>query len=68
MGPFDRRWYVEIIQVPTMTEARFGYQSRDAGHQIWDSVAWPLSLEHWTETAILSELYAATLDFWSVRR
>lgn len=47
--------------------ANFGYESPDLGHQIWDSVAWPLSIEHWTEAAILSELYDAVLAFWSMR-
>jgi hypothetical protein len=68
MGPNERRWYVEIIQVPTITEARFGYQSAQLGHQVWDCMAWPLSIQNWTESAILAELYGATLDFWSVRR
>lgn len=68
MATAGRSWYVEILQQPTITVARFGYKSPDLGHQIWDEVAWPLSISNWTETAILGELYQATLDFWSVRQ
>lgn len=67
MDPVARRWYVEIRQGSHGTEAMFGYESASLGHQIWDTVAWPLSLENWTETAILSELYDACLCFWEVR-
>jgi len=63
-----RRWYVSLEQHPTITVARFGTSSRWTGHQIWDEITWPLSIGEHTEAHILSEIYAATLDFWQVRR
>lgn len=62
-----RRWYVSIEQYPQVTVARFGYESKDLGHVIWDEVVWPLSIDEWSERAILSEIYDATLSFWSAR-
>lgn len=62
-----RRWYVSLEQHPTITVARLVHQSPAAGTQIWDECPWPLPIGGLTETGILSELYDATLDFWSKR-
>lgn len=62
-----QRWYVSLESHPTITVARFGFLSKDLGHQIWDEYPWPLSADQMTERAILSELYDATLSFWSAR-
>lgn len=67
MGNPVRRWYISIEQHPTITVARFGYMSPSSGHQVWDEVAWPLSIEEWTERAILAELYDVALVFMESR-
>jgi hypothetical protein len=67
MGHGDRRWYVEIVQLPGTTEARFGYVSQQLGHQVWDCLVWPLDIGEWTERAILAELYDAVLAFMEPR-
>lgn len=53
---------------PGLTVARFGHNSAAYGHQVWDEVGWPLFVGSVSETFILSELYDATLSFWTVRR
>jgi hypothetical protein len=62
-----KRWYVSLENHPGLTVARFGHVSRAAGHQIWDEYPWPLSPDALTERAVLSELYDATLSFWTAR-
>lgn len=60
-------WRVEIWQLPAGCSARFCYESRVTGLQIWDEMLWPLSPDAMTERGILSELYDAVLEFWSIR-
>jgi len=59
----DRTWYVEITQVgrhaPT---ARFGHRKAGAGW-VWDEVTWGELPTPLTEAVILSEIYAAVLEF-----
>ena len=62
-----RRWYLEIVQMPMVTEARYGHVSQDLGHQLWDVLVWPLPITPLTERAILSELYAVNLALMETR-
>lgn len=63
----ERQWAISLHQGRGLTVARFSYESRQNGLQIWDEYPWPLSIGSLTERAILSELYDATLSFWSAR-
>jgi len=67
VGNPTRRWYVSLEQHPTITVARFGYMSPASGHQVWDELPWPLSIEEWTERAILAELWDVTSSFMEPR-
>lgn len=56
-----RKWYVELVAGHGNARLFFGTWAPGHGHQVWDSVAYPLDWKTMTESEVLSELYDAVL-------
>lgn len=60
-------WRVELALHPALPTVSFEHISQHTGHQVLDSLAWPVSPDVKTERAYLAELYDAVLSFMEVR-